>query len=966
MKYDTHVSYFEKHYGAFRFSVATEVAEGFRPAQLAAIQAVCGHVYQSRHPAIVTMPTGSGKTAVILALCFALRATRVLVLTPSRLVREQIHLNFATLGDLKLANAVPQNLSPPKTFVTSKSIGSDEEWRAPSQYDVVVATVPSVSSRAGRIPLPPKDLFDLVLVDEAHHAPAATWKVLLDQLSGATQVLFTATPYRRDEKLLPGRMVFTYNLERAQADKIFGDLHFEAISTPSTAAADLAIAKAAERRLKSDRTKGFEHLLMVRTDSVKRAKELRKLYDANTKLRLDFVHGQHGMRHVRTVIERLRSGQSDGIICVNMFGEGFNLPNLKIAAIHAPHKSLAVTLQFVGRFARTSAEKIGRATFIAEEQSGSRELGDLFNADAAWSQLIANLSSDRVTEELRLRETLETFKLDASPDVEGLSLSALRPYFHVRVYKVNDANLDMEPSFADGTEILFKARSPALGVATYITRDISRSRWSVDDRFLNVQFDLHVVCHFAESKLLFIATSDRKSDVYDKINAAVAGTGLRKLSSPEVNRVLNGLNDPVFFNIGMRNRTRNGVIESYRMLSGPDTGGAVGVHDGRSYDRGHFFAKGAIDAEAVTLGASATSKVWSNRADQLPYLIDWCAWIAANIASGVLKPTGSAIDHLSAGEHLEQLPAGVIAALWPPGIYRDPPNVVDEATGEHLGTLLDADLEVTGSAEGTVSFSVQFADRVWRATFALDTDMLITAEPDNLFSVELGRRRVPLDQFLSDRLPVFFTDKFASVVGHTLYPDLEALQPFDVANASTIQWAAAGVNIEEEKPKLGIRSIFDWIGEVLTESDRTFVYCDDAAGEITDFLAVSWRDARPVLELYHCKASSSAKAGARVEDLYDVCGQVVRTAPWMNPDKIMEHVVRRAKSRPERFIKGTASDLSQAFAREHRALLSFELTVIQPGISRKAIAGNVAELLAAANAYVVAAGFLPLKLICSD
>ena len=61
-----------------------------------------------------------------------------------------------------------------------------------------------------------------------------------------------------------------------------------------------------------------------------------------------------------------------------MFGEGFNLPNLKIAAIHSPHKSLAITLQFIGRFARTGQTDIGGATFLAEPTSSSEELGELY------------------------------------------------------------------------------------------------------------------------------------------------------------------------------------------------------------------------------------------------------------------------------------------------------------------------------------------------------------------------------------------------------------------------------------------------------------------------------------------------------------------------------------------------------------------------------------------------------------
>jgi superfamily II DNA or RNA helicase len=38
-----------------------------------------------------------------------------------------------------------------------------------------------------------------------------------------------------------------------------------------------------------------------------------------------------------------------------MLGEGYDLPNLKIAALHDQHKSLAITLQFIGRFTRSSS-----------------------------------------------------------------------------------------------------------------------------------------------------------------------------------------------------------------------------------------------------------------------------------------------------------------------------------------------------------------------------------------------------------------------------------------------------------------------------------------------------------------------------------------------------------------------------------------------------------------------------------
>ena len=51
-----------------------------------------------------------------------------------------------------------------------------------------------------------------------------------------------------------------------------------------------------------------------------------------------------------------KPGLSSVSIC---WARALTFPPLKVAAIHDPHKSLAVTLQFVGRFARVGGEGLG-------------------------------------------------------------------------------------------------------------------------------------------------------------------------------------------------------------------------------------------------------------------------------------------------------------------------------------------------------------------------------------------------------------------------------------------------------------------------------------------------------------------------------------------------------------------------------------------------------------------------------
>src|SRR5262249_27914301 len=153
--------------------------------------------------------------------------------------------------------------------------------------------------------------------------------------------------------------VFTYDIRRAFQDRVFGEITFQPVDLGDASSIDMAIARDTEARFRADRAADFKHLVMVRTDGVSRARELKDLYDANTGLRLAFVSGAHSLAHVKRTINKLKADELDGIVCVNMFGEGFNLPNLKIAAVHSPHKSLAVTLQFIGRFARAGQADIG-------------------------------------------------------------------------------------------------------------------------------------------------------------------------------------------------------------------------------------------------------------------------------------------------------------------------------------------------------------------------------------------------------------------------------------------------------------------------------------------------------------------------------------------------------------------------------------------------------------------------------
>src|SRR5688572_23203970 len=100
------MTFFPKAADVIRLPLGTGGEDGLRAAQIAAAYAVSAHFWASRRPAIVVMPTGSGKTAVMILASVLLRARRVLVVAPSRLLREQLAKKFAELDPLVRAGAL--------------------------------------------------------------------------------------------------------------------------------------------------------------------------------------------------------------------------------------------------------------------------------------------------------------------------------------------------------------------------------------------------------------------------------------------------------------------------------------------------------------------------------------------------------------------------------------------------------------------------------------------------------------------------------------------------------------------------------------------------------------------------------------------------------------------------------------------------------------------------------------------
>jgi hypothetical protein len=149
---------------------------------------------------------------------------------------------------------------------------------------------------------------------------------------------------------------------------------------------------------------------MARAATIARAETLVEVYRRITDQPVVVVHSRKTAREQKAALDAVVSRQARIVICVDMLGEGYNLPALKIAALHDAHRGLGVTLQFIGRFTRT-AYGIGPATTIANtaDPKISAVLEELYSQDADWNVLLQDLADGAVGRHLRRVEFLDGF-----------------------------------------------------------------------------------------------------------------------------------------------------------------------------------------------------------------------------------------------------------------------------------------------------------------------------------------------------------------------------------------------------------------------------------------------------------------------------------------------------------------------------------------------------------------------------
>ncbi|KAA6334004.1 UvrABC system protein B [termite gut metagenome] len=543
-------------YNGFHFISEDESngIKGLRPPQMGALYSILAHNQNPDDRGIIVLPTGTGKTETMLATLIANQCQKLLVTVPSDSLRTQIAEKFITLGLLKDFSIVDDRCLNPIVGIINNSFSSIENLNEfISKANVIVTTMDMLTGWTNDEKNLLVENISHFFVDEAHHSEAKTWNEFISRFDKEKVFLFTATPYRNDGKTLQGKFLYDFSLKQAQEQHYYKKINFLPIREYNKKKADERIAEKAVAKLREDIANGNNHIIMARCVNKNRAKEVFEYYKQYKDLNPILIYtGISGLLHR---IESIKRKEHHIIVCVNMLGEGFDLPELKIAAIHDERQSLPITLQFIGRFTRTSYNELGEASFITNIAYPPimQELDELYAKDADWNLILPRLNENATQKEIDLKNFLDGFR---NLDNSKIPFQSIRPAMSTIVYRNNTDtwNPDNWENGIEGIETYeHQFSTHNKNTLVIILGKINKVDWGDFETVQNLEWHMIVVFWDLRPNInrVFINTSIKGLDSKRMLDSLFDGNVI-KIDGMNVFRVFHNVKRLSLYNVGAR------------------------------------------------------------------------------------------------------------------------------------------------------------------------------------------------------------------------------------------------------------------------------------------------------------------------------------------------------------------------------------------------------------------------------
>lgn len=304
-----------------------------------------GEALQLHRSVLYTLPTGGGKTvefAAIGALCHE-AGTRVVILVHRDNLLDQAAAKLRDTG-------TPYSVIAPGRTDFGDSIN--------------IASVNTLVRRLHRY-----SPFDLIIVDEAHHAISPSYRKILDNWPESRILGVTATPCRLDGRGL-GEVFSSLLIGPSIRELIDAGYLTDSITYASKQLVDLSqtrttagdynlhdLQEAMDRNeITGDAVSQYTRLCrgvpaIAFCVSVQHAQDVSATFRASG-YRAASIDGRMPLSTIRARLDELRRGELHVLASCELISEGFDAPGVVAAILLRPTKSLAVYLQQVGRTLR--------------------------------------------------------------------------------------------------------------------------------------------------------------------------------------------------------------------------------------------------------------------------------------------------------------------------------------------------------------------------------------------------------------------------------------------------------------------------------------------------------------------------------------------------------------------------------------------------------------------------------------
>lgn len=325
---------------------------------------------------LLQAPTGMGKTVLVahMLAAAAAKGKRAWFVVHRKELLEQAVQTFVEAADIH-------------TGIVAAGYPADAH--APVQ----VCSVGSLKRRIGALPMP-----DLLVFDECHHTPSASWSAIAAAVPQAHQLGLTATPQRLDGKglgayfdrlllgptvatliadgyLSPYRLFAPGTIDTHALHHVAGDFNRAEVSAAMGASTVVGDAVATYQR----HAAGGRALVFAW--SLEASRRLAEAFCA-AGVPAAHVDGETPADERKRAMAAFRAGELRVLCNVDLFGEGLDVPAVDAVFLLRPTDSLGLYLQQCGRGLRPSPGKVEVRLF---DHVGNWTRHGLPDEDRAWT-----------------------------------------------------------------------------------------------------------------------------------------------------------------------------------------------------------------------------------------------------------------------------------------------------------------------------------------------------------------------------------------------------------------------------------------------------------------------------------------------------------------------------------------------------------------------------------------------------